>query len=90
MGGTSAGASVLSSVIEEHLGHIGLGIDENTAVVVRGNRVHAMGEGFATFLIGPNRIGEATAVYRLREDERATGLLIHQVGRGVTFDLRKD
>lgn len=79
----------LLGVLEENLGHIGVGIDEGTAVVVRQNEVHAMGEGMATFFIGPSRAGDATAVYRLRGGESATGQLIHHVGRGVTFDLRK-
>jgi cyanophycinase len=79
----------LLGVLEDNLGHIGLGVDENTAVILEGNTVRVMGDGRATFFIGPNHDGEATAVYRLKSGESANAILVHNVGRGVTFDLRK-
>jgi cyanophycinase len=56
----------LLGVLEENLGHIGLGIDEGTAVIVRENRLRVMGEGRATVCFGPTRKGEGTIAFDLK------------------------
>jgi cyanophycinase len=61
----------LLGVLEGHLGHIGLGIDESTAVVLQGNRIRVLGDGKATVCFGPIRKGEGTVVHRLDADEEA-------------------
>jgi len=58
----------LLGVLEEHPGLLGLGVDEDTAVVVQRNRLRVLGESGATLCI-PAETQRATLVYRLQPGE---------------------
>ncbi len=79
----------LLGVLEENLGHIGLGIDEGTAVIVRDNRLRVMGEGKATVCFGPTRKGEGTTVHRLQADDDAEISSISGEAGAIAFDLKR-
>jgi cyanophycinase len=79
----------LLGVLEENLGHIGLGIDEDTAVIVQHNRMRVLGEGWATICFGPVRKGEGTVVYRLEADEEAEISCVSEDKGTVAFDLKR-
>ncbi|MGE5192481.1 MAG: cyanophycinase [Deltaproteobacteria bacterium] len=79
----------LLGVLEENLGHIGLGIDEDTAVILCENRLRVMGDGWATVCFGPVRKGDGTIVHRLQADDECEVSLI-SLGKGaVAFDLKR-
>lgn len=61
----------LLGVLEDHPGTLGMGIDENTAAILRGNQVRVVGEGRVTLCIGPRRSGEGTTLHRLKGGEAA-------------------
>ena len=61
----------LLGVLEDNPTHIGLGVDEATAVVLQGNRLKVMGEGRATLCFGPAREGDGTMVHRLKAGQEA-------------------
>ena len=79
----------LLGVLEDNVGHIGLGIDEETAVIVRQNRMRVLGEGWATVCFGPARKGEGTMVHRLQaDDDVEISSLVHDKG-AIAFDLKR-
>jgi cyanophycinase len=59
----------LLSVLEEHPGLLGIGVDEGTALVVQGNHLHVLGESHVTVCI-PTDASRATLVYRLMPGEQ--------------------
>jgi cyanophycinase len=79
----------LLGVLEGHHGHIGLGIDESTAVVVRENRIRVLGDGKATVCFGPTRKGEGTVVHRLDADEEADVFQLVRDKGLVAYDLQR-
>jgi cyanophycinase len=79
----------LLGVLEENLGHIGLGVDEGTAVIVRDNRLRVMGEGRATVCFGPTRKGEGTTIHRLQAEDDAEISSISRAEGTVAFDLKR-
>jgi cyanophycinase len=79
----------LLGVLEENLGHIGLGIDEDTAVIVQDNRMRVMGEGWVTVCFGPLRKGEGTVVHRLEADEEADISCVSEDKGTAAFDLKR-
>jgi cyanophycinase len=79
----------LLGVLEENPGHIGLGIDEDTAVILCGNRLRVMGDGWATVCFGPIRKGDGTTVHRLQADQEAEVSLIARDKGAVALDLRR-
>jgi cyanophycinase len=79
----------LLGVLEDHPGHIGLGVDEETAAIIEGNRVRVLGDGRATIFIGPNHAGEATAVHRLRAEETAEAMVIHREDGRTSVTVKK-
>ena len=46
----------LRVAVKDHIACYGLGIDEGTAVVVKGRRLKVLGEGTVTFVLGDTRI----------------------------------
>lgn len=61
----------LLGVLEDNPGYLGMGVDENTAAILQGNKVCVIGEGRVTLCIGPRREGEPTALHRLKGGEEA-------------------
>ena len=49
------GTQRLLGVLTEHPGMVGLGVDENTALVVRGNHLHVLGQSRVMVLLGVRR-----------------------------------
>jgi cyanophycinase len=78
----------LLGVLEDNMGHIGLGIDEETAVIVSGNRLRVMGEGRATVCFGPAQKGDGTTVFRLRAGDEADVSASPGREGALAFDLR--
>jgi cyanophycinase len=58
----------LLNVLEEHPGLLGLGVDEDTALVVQGNHLHVLGDSQVTVCL-PAEACRATLVYRLKSGE---------------------
>ena len=79
----------LLGVLEEQPGSVGLGVDEETAVILQGNRLRVMGKGRAALFVPPTQPNGATAVYRLRTDESAEAVLMDPNGRAIGFDVHK-
>jgi cyanophycinase len=55
----------LLNVLEDHPGLLGLGIDEDTALVVQGNHLRVLGDAHVTVFV-PTESNNATVVYRLK------------------------
>jgi cyanophycinase len=79
----------LLGVLEENPGHIGLGIDEDTAVILCQNRLRVLGEGWATICFGPVRKGDGTIVHRLQADDEAEVSLIAIDKGTVAFEIKR-
>jgi len=79
----------LLGVLEENPGHIGLGIDEDTAVIVRENRMRVLGDGWATVCFGPTRKGEGTMIHRLQADDHVEISSLPRAEGTITFDLKR-
>ena len=60
----------LIGVLDDHPELIGIGVDENTALVVRGNHLRVIGESKVTIFLTPDE-DEAVKIYRLKHDEEA-------------------
>lgn len=74
--------------VAQYAHEIGLGIDENTAVVVRGQELEVLGEGSVTIIDA----GEMTYtnLASLNSDDILTlcGVKLHILAEGYRFDLR--
>jgi cyanophycinase len=79
----------LLSVLEEHPGHLGIGLDENTAAILKGNQIRVVGAGRATLCIGPRRPGEGTTIHRLKGDEQAELYLTRPASGTAVLDVRR-
>jgi cyanophycinase len=60
----------LVGVLDKHPGYVGLGIDEGTAVVVRGRRLDVLGDSTATVILSPGA-GKPRSEQVLKSGERA-------------------
>lgn len=78
----------LLGVLEDNVSHIGLGIDEETAVILSGNRLRVMGEGRATVCFGPVRKGDGTTVFRMRAGDEAEISASAEHEGVLAFDLK--
>lgn len=58
----------LLQVLDDHPGLLGLGVDESTALIVRGNRLRVLGESRVTVCV-PAPVSRATLVYRLAPND---------------------
>lgn len=63
----------LSGLLEDNLDLIGVGIDENTLVLIDTKILSILGEVRATVLVGPRVPDEAPTVYRLKSGEVCGG-----------------
>ncbi len=58
----------LLKVLDDHPGLLGLGVDESTALIVQGNRLHVLGQSRVTICM-PSSSPQATLVYRLQSND---------------------
>lgn len=65
----------LLNVLDDHPDCIGLGIDEATALVIRRNHMHVVGDSRATVMVGCGP-GRPVVVYRLKGGDEADMLLV--------------
>ncbi len=79
----------LLGVLEDNPGHLGVGIDENTAAFLQGNHVRVVGDGRVTLCIGPRRNGEGTTLHRLKGGEEAELFVSRPSVRTEVLDLRR-
>jgi cyanophycinase len=79
----------LLSAIARHPHYLGIGIDENTSIIVRDKQFSVLGEGSITVL----DVGEVTSGLPDKDDDHGqnlavTGVLMHLLTQGSSFDLR--
>lgn len=79
----------LIGVLEDQEGTIGLGVDEDTAVILQGSRLRVLGKGRASLILPPEQTDGATSVYRLRSEETAEAELVDPAGRQIRFTIQK-
>lgn len=79
----------LIGLLEDQTGSIGLGVDENTAVVLEGSRLRVLGKGRASLILPPEQTDGATSVYRLRADETAEAEVVDPAGRQIRFNIQR-
>lgn len=79
--------SRLISAVAEHPGYVGIGIDEDTAIIVQGHQFEVLGAGAVTIV-------DATCITHTNADDHndqhnlaVCGLLLHILPRGYRFDL---
>jgi cyanophycinase len=80
----------LLGVLEEQTGCVGLGVDEETAVILQGNGLRVLGKGRAALFLPPTQPNGATAVYRLRAEESAEAVMRDPMGRVIGFEIHKN
>jgi cyanophycinase len=73
----------LLSVVLEHPGEVGLGIDERTAAVVAGSRVEVVGDGCVVVFDARDAAVEATEP---KAQAAARGLRLHVLRSGMSFE----
>src|SRR5205814_5842641 len=76
----------LISAVLDHPALVGVGIDESTAVVVRGTRIEAIGKS-AVIVIDPR--GAKVAAPDSGPVAAGTGLVFHVLRSGMTLDLAR-
>lgn len=79
----------LLGVLEDNPGHLGIGIDENTAAIIHGNHIRVVGEGKTTLCIGPLRSGEGTTIHRLKGGDEAELFVSRPATRTAVLDVRR-
>jgi cyanophycinase len=78
----------LLGVIEEHQAQLGLGIDEGTAVILRGNKLKVMGSRRATVVV-PHPHSKSVTLHRLSDGDEVD-VLLAAAGKGtLAWDLRR-
>jgi cyanophycinase len=79
----------LLTAIAHYRQNLGIGIDEQTAIVVRGNEFRVVGSGAVTIIDG-SQIRHSNLPYR-REDEPLglCGVTLHVLPAGYKYDLKK-
>jgi cyanophycinase len=68
---------------------LGIGIDEDTAIVVEGDRVEFAGTGGVWFVDGSRAQGSNVGDAAMDETLTIEGVLVHVLGNGRRFDLRE-
>jgi cyanophycinase len=77
----------LLTAVAQHPGYLGIGIDENTAIVVRDDRFQVLGDGAVTIIDASEM---SFTNLRALEQERHLALLgvkLHSLPAGYGFDL---
>lgn len=79
----------LLTAVAHYPQNLGIGIDEQTAIVVRGNEFKVVGAGVVTIIDG-GQIRHSNLPYR-REDEPLglCGVILHVLPAGYKYDLKK-
>lgn len=72
----------LLGVLEENPGQIGLGVDEETAVVLHDNQLRVLGTGRAALCFGPTHTGDGSTVHLLKSGE-AVDIIRHPDSRAT-------
>jgi cyanophycinase len=77
----------LLAAIAEHPGYLGIGIDENTAIVIEGDCFHVIGSGEATVLDARGMTHTNLRVPDQENDLALFGVQLHSLPAGYGFDL---
>ena len=80
----------LLTAVAQHPGHLGIGIDENTAVVVDGCHFQVIGQGAVT-IIDASHLSYSN-LQELGQDQHALALCdicLHNLPSGYEFDLQQ-
>ena len=77
----------LLAATAEHPGYLGIGIDENTAIVIEGDCFHVLGAGEATVLDARGMTHTNLRVPDQENDLALFGVQLHSLPSGYGFDL---
>jgi cyanophycinase len=78
----------LLGVLEEHQAQLGLGIDEGTAVILRGNKLKVMGSARATVCV-PHPNSKSVTIHRLSDGDEVN-ILVASAGKGMlAWDVKR-
>lgn len=78
----------LLAATAEHPGYLGIGIDENTAIVIEGDCFHVLGAGEATVLDARAMTHSNLRAPDQENDLALFGVQLHSLPAGYGFDLR--
>lgn len=77
----------LVGVLEDNLEMLGIGVDEETAVFLKGNELQVMGVGEAALVLGPNKKTDGTTIYKLKTGETADVRLVTSASGDISYEL---
>ena len=79
----------LLGVLEDHPHYFGIGLDEDTGVVLSGNELRVIGKGRVALCVGPTTTRGGVTIHRLEDGEEAELVISRPSSRRVTWDLRR-
>lgn len=79
----------LLGVLEDHPRYFGIGLDEDTGIVLSGNELRVIGKGRVAVCVGPTTTRGGVTVHRLEDGEEAELVISRPSPRRVTFDLKR-
>lgn len=79
----------LLGVLEDHPRHFGIGLDEDTGIILSGNELRVIGKGRVAVCVGPTTTRGGVTVHRLEDGEEAEMVLSRPSPRRVTFDIKR-
>jgi cyanophycinase len=79
----------LLGVLEDHPRYFGIGLDEDTGIVLSGNELRVIGKGRVAVCVGPTTTRGGVTVHRLEDGEEAELVISRPSARRVTFDLKR-
>ena len=79
----------LAFAVAQNPTHIGIGLEEDTGIIVRqGNKLEAIGSGLVTLIDGRSLKEANPTVAKLQHDIFIENLLVHVLSHGNNFTLR--
>lgn len=79
----------LLGVLEDHPRYFGIGLDEDTGIVLSGNELRVIGKGRVAVCVGATTTRGGVTVHRLEDGEEAELVISRPSARRVTFDLKR-
>ncbi|ADB40141.1 cyanophycinase [Spirosoma linguale] len=79
----------LAFAVSQHPTHIGIGLEEDTGIIIRkGNKLEAIGSGLITLIDGRSLKEANLTVAQVKHDIFIENLLVHVLSHGNSFTLR--
>jgi cyanophycinase len=80
----------LSVAVANNPGHIGIGLEEDTGIIIRqGNKIEAIGTGLVTIIDARSIQKTNPSVYKEKHEIFIENLLVHILSNGDHFTLNK-